>query len=205
MQTSKRITELLCLVGLLASGAALAQETRVYFGFNTAQARPSFDRSPAVAGGFPVTFDSSKGVWNAYGGFQFHPTFSAELTYYKLGDYTANLTTPTGSLYTNIQISGWGGALVGTLPLSKGFSLLGRVGTTYVRETRGNCTVCAGTVSESSSNIWSPTLGVGLKYDITPNWGARAEYTHFTKIGSNNDSTFGGTLNLWSAGVSYRF
>ena len=73
------------------------------------------------------------------------------------------------------------------------------------RETRGNCMVCSSPVTSSSSNIWSPTFGVGLKYDFTPNWSARAEYEHFTKIGSSNDSTFGGKVNLYTAGVAYRF
>jgi predicted porin len=205
MQTSKQITKLLCLIGLLASGAALAQDTRAYVGFGAGQTRVSFDSTPVIAAGFPVTFDNSAGVWNVFGGYQFHKYFSAELTYYSLGDYNANVSTPGGSLFTDIKITGWGGALVGTYPLGKDFSLLGRIGETYLRETRGNCAVCAVPVTSSSANVWSPTIGVGLKYDFNPNWVARVEADYFSKVGSGNTDTFGGTVKLYQLGLAYKF
>jgi OOP family OmpA-OmpF porin len=206
MHTKNRIATLMCLTGLLASGAALAEDKGAYLGFSAGQTRANFDGSPAIAAGFPVTYDNSAGVWKAYGGYQFNQYFGAELTYVKLGDYNANVTVPGfAPLFTQIRINGWGGALVGTLPLGKGFSLLGKIGETYTRESRGDCNICIAPVTNSSSNIWSPTFGAGLKYAFTPNLSARAEVERFTKVGDSNNGTIGASIMLYTAGLAYKF
>jgi OOP family OmpA-OmpF porin len=206
MNTNRRIAALICLVSLLASGAALAQvaqDKRFYVGFGAGQARPDFDSAPAIASGLPVVYDSSSGIWKAFAGYQFNKYFGAELIYVRLGDY--NVYLPTVALNTSIQIKGAGGALVGTLPLGKDFSLLGRVGETNIRESRGNCALCAGVVTSSSSNTWSPSFGIGLAYDLNASWSARAEAERFTKVGSSGDSTFGAAINMYSASLAYKF
>ena len=205
MLTHTRITTVLVAIGLWASGPALAADTGFYIGGSFGQARPSFDRTPAIVGGLPTTYDSSSAVWGAFGGYQINKYFSAEVRYVRLGEYNAAISVPgAGPLFTNIQITGWGAALVGALPLGKDFSLLGRIGETRLRETRGNCTICAAQTLNSSDNIWSPSFGIGLKYDFNPNLSARGEVERFTKIGST-DNTFGGAANLYSVGLAYKF
>ena len=207
MHTDKQIAALLCLVGLMASGTALAQDNKdkgVYVGGSAGQSRAFFDASPPILRGLPATFDNSYGVWKAFGGYQFSPSLSAEVTYVRLGDYTINVATPTGPQFTQARITGWGGALVGTMPLGKNFSLLGRIGETYTRQTRGSCNICAGPVTESSSNVFSLTFGAGIKYDFNPNLSARAEVERFQKVGSDGN-TFNGHINLYTAGLAYKF
>ncbi len=205
MHTNKQVASLMCLISLLASGAALAEDNRFYVGFSAGQARPSFDSTPAIAAGFPVTFDSSDSAWKAFGGYQFNQHFSAEANYVKLGTYAANVNVLGTPLFTDVNINGWGAALVGTLPLGKDFSLLGRLGETYVRESRGTCsTLCQANTTFGATNTWSPTFGIGLKYDFNPNWSARAEVERFTKVGSS-DNTFGASINLYTIGVAYKF
>jgi OOP family OmpA-OmpF porin len=191
---------------LISSGTLLAAENGVfYIGGNLGQARVHFDGTPVVAAGFPITYDNSDTAWNVFGGYQFNQYFSAELSYVKLGNYHANLATPGGNLFTNIQITGWGGSLVGTLPLGKDFSLLGRIGATWMRQSRGSCDVCIDIVSTASDNTWSPTFGIGLKYDFKSNLSARAELTHYTNVGDSNANTFGATINVYTIGLAYKF
>jgi len=95
--------------------------------------------------------------------------------------------------------------MVGTLPLGRDFSLLGRLGETRVRESRGNCSVCAAPVSAASDNTWSPTFGAGLKYDFNANLSARVEAERYTKVGDSNQNTFGAKVNLYTAGLAYKF
>jgi predicted porin len=205
MLGQRRLTIVLFAIGLLASNSAIAADNGFYVGFSAGQARPSFDTMPAIAGGFPVTYDSSSGAWDATVGYQINKYFSAEVRYIRFGDYNAGIVVPgVGQLFTNIQINAWSGSLVGALPLGKSFSLLGRVGENYMRETRGNCNICAIPVTSSSDNTWSPSFGVGLKYDFNANFSARGEVEHFTKIGNNNN-TFDGKANLYTVGVTYKF
>ena len=200
-----RVIRIVFAIWLATSGTAFAADNGFYVGASAGQARPSFDANPAIAFGFPVTYDSSSAVWGAFGGYQINRYFSAEVRYVRLGEYNAQLSVPgIGALFTNIQISGWGAALVGALPLGKDFSLLGRIGETRLRETRGNCNICTGQTLNSSDNIWSPSFGIGLKYDFNPNLSARGEVERFTKIGST-DNTFGGAAYLYSVGLAYKF
>ena len=170
MLEQKCLTGLLCAIALLACTSAIAADNGFYVGFSAGQARPSFDSNPAVAGGFPVQYDSSSGAWDAAVGYQINRYFGVEVRYVKFGDYNAHIVVPgVGPLFTNIQINAWGASLVGTAPLGRGFSLLGRIGENYTRETRGNCNICVTQPASSSDNIWSPSFGVGVKYDFNAN------------------------------------
>jgi len=205
MLEQRYLARVLFALGLLAANAAIAADNGAYIGFSAGQARPSFDSNPAVAAGFPVQYDSSSGAWDAAVGYQINRYFGIELRYIKFGDYNAHIFVPgVGNLFTNIQINAWGGSLVGTAPLGRGFSLLGRVGENYTRETRGNCNICVTQPTSSSDNVWSPSFGVGVKYDFNANWAVRGEAERYTKIGSN-DNTFGGKVNLYTVGVTYKF
>ncbi len=192
-------------IGLLASSAAFAAENNLFYvGGGIGQARTTFDANPALVGGLPTTYDSSVSTWSAFGGYQINQYLALEGRYIRFGDTTVQVQTAGGGLFTSIQVYGWGASLVGKKPLGKDFSLLGRVGGTYFRETRGNCNVCAGPVSTSSDNVWTPSLGIGLQYDINASFIARGEVERFTKLG-NSDNTFGGRATLWTLGLGYRF
>ena len=193
-----RISTVLVAIGLWASGPALAADNGFYVGGSVGQARASFDGTRAAVIGFPITFDNSSYAWKAFGGYQINQYFSAELNYVKLGEYNSVLTVPAfGNLFAKVDISGWGVALVGAMPLGKNFSLLGRIGETRLRETlSGN--------GSTNDNTWSPSFGIGLKYDFNPNLSARGEVERFTKIGSN-DNTIGAHANLYTLGLAYKF
>ena len=210
MKTKNNISALLCFSVLVASAGAAAQvnpqdDKGFYFGLSTAQARSSFDRFPALTGGLPTDYSNSSGTWKAFGGYQLSRYFGVELTYAQLGEFNAHVNVGGTDLYTQIRTTAWTGSLVGTLPLGKGFALLGKVGESYTRESRGDCNICQAPVTGSSSNTWSPTVGVGVKYSITPNWSARVEVDRYTKVGDSSASTFGGRIDLWSAGIAYKF
>ena len=191
MIVRKCMTHTLLVIGLLLSAASQAADTGFYIGGSLGQARASFDQPVAAfLAGVPVTADNSSYAYKVYGGYQLNQYFGVELIYHYLGEYNIVM----GTALNKADITGWGGALVGTAPLGKDFSLLGRVGITHTRET----------FIGSSDNIWSPSFGIGLKYDFNPNLSARGEFEHFTKIGSN-DNTIGAHINVWTLGLGYKF
>ena len=199
------ITKSIVAVGLLAISAGVAADNNFfYLGASTGQARTDFDANPAIAGGFPTTYDNSVSTWSAFAGYQISPIVGAELRYIHFGDANVRVQFPGGPLFTNIQIQGWGASLVGTKPVGKNFSALGRIGATYFRETRGNCNICAAPVTTSSDNVWSPSFGIGLQYDFNASLIARGEVERFTRIG-DSDNTFGGKATLWTVGLAYKF
>lgn len=55
----------------------------------------------------------------------------------------------------------------------------------------------------ASDNGWSPMLGAGVEMAMSDNLSARLEYQWFHNVGG--DSTGGSSINMLSAGLSYRF
>jgi OOP family OmpA-OmpF porin len=202
MKTNKLIAGILFATAATASGVACAADTNFYLGFSAGQARTNFDPAPAFSAGIPVTYDNSDSAWKVFAGYQFNQNFAIEGNYAKLGTYIANAGAPG---ITDVNVNAWGASLVGTLPLGKDVGLFAKGGMAYTRESRGTCSgICQTNTLFSANNVWSPTVGVGLKYDFHPNWNVRGEVERYTKIGSS-DNTFGGTLNLYSVGLAYKF
>jgi OOP family OmpA-OmpF porin len=198
----KLLLPTLALAAVATAAPAMAADTNFYLGFSAGQARPNFDPAPAFSAGIPVTYTSSDTAWKVFAGYQFNQNFAIEGNYAKLGTYIANAGAPG---ITDININAWGASLVGTLPLGKDVGLFAKGGRAYTRESRGTCSnLCATNTLFSANNVWSPTVGVGLRYDFHPNWNVRGEVERYTKIGSS-DNTFGGTLNLYTLGLAYKF
>jgi len=175
-------------IGILVSGAAIAADNGFYIGASAGQGRPNFDTagaSPAVALGV----DSSGSAYKAFGGYQINKYFGAEASYVSVGSFNVS----NGG---SIDLYGWGISLVGTLPVGKDFSLLGRAGVNRMRE-RMNATGLA-------DNTTSPTYGVGIKYDFNANFSGRIEAERILRMGSNNN-TISSDANMYTIGLGYKF
>lgn len=200
----KLLLPTLALATFATAAPAIADNNNFYLGFSAGQARPRFDQ-PTWLTGLPLTFTGSDTAWKVFGGYQFNQNFALEGNYVKFGTYVANVNVAGGPLFTDVNINAWGASLVGTLPLAKDFSIFGKAGMAYTRESRGTCSaLCQVNTTFSANNIWSPTVGVGLKYDFHPNWNVRGEVERYTKVGSN-DNSFGASINLYTLGLAYKF
>ena len=119
--------------------------------------------------------DTDETSYKLYGGYQFNPTWGAELAYNDLGRYR------------NANIESWTLAGVGTLPLGAQWSLLGKLGLA------ANRTRFAGT-----TNYKDLLVGVGVGYSFSKQFGLRLEYEDFGKLsnqGGGNNSR-GSNLSL---------
>jgi OOP family OmpA-OmpF porin len=188
MKIKNRISAIALAICASASGIASAAENTFYIGGSLGQSRPNFDTT-GTASGIGTNFNSSDGAYKVYGGYNFHKNFSVEGTYINLGSYTSN----AGS---TADMAGWGVSLVGYLPLNKDFSLIGRLGENHMRLRRKPL--------ETGDNTWSPTFGVGLKFDFNPNLSARAEFERILKMGSNT-TTINTDANVYTLGLGYTF
>lgn len=158
-----------------------------YFGLNIGQSDFSL---PNGAGGFPS--DNKDTSYNIYGGSYFNNNFGVELGYTDFGKITR------GGGQTDAE--GINLSLVGRLPLSNSFNLLGKLGTTYGR-TRVTASPASGLATGSESD-WGVSYGIGAEWAFTPALSAVLAWDeHNLKFpGSGKDR-----ISTTSLGLRYRF
>lgn len=187
MTIRKSFAATLTACGLLAGSAAFGAEQGFYIGGSWGQARPNWDQSTGPNAG--QTLDSSDVAWGVQGGFQFNRYFGVEGSYINLGSYAV-------SNGNTIEPTGWGIALVGTLPLSQTTALFGKAGEYRIRQKMDP--------SGTADNTWSPFFGAGLKYHFTPNAYGTLEYTRIQNVGSAS-TTVNENINVYTLGLGYKF
>lgn len=144
----------------------------------------------AITGG-----NTNKGLVKIYGGFQFTPTWGLEAQYSDLGRRDISNAGSAAGSFSSSQLSLVG---TGTLPLSSGFSLLGKLGVSSNRISTSSNAVT------STGNNTGVLVGIGAAYSITPALSARFEYEDFGRMATiNNGSTV--RANGYSASLKYGF
>ena len=137
--TSCRRTLGLLALSALVTPLVQAEAPNWYIGGNAGGTAATIDdariASSLLSSGLTTTSISDRdrdSGYRLYAGYQFNRYWALEGGYFDLGKfgYTAN-TVPLGSLTGDIRLKGLNLDLVGTLPLSDRFSLLGRVGANY--------------------------------------------------------------------------
>ena len=215
--TSVQAAKLFSLAVAAAASAltvqtAFAQDSGWYAGGNAGRSMATVDdariTSGLAAAGLATTSitdrDRTTG-FKIYGGYQLSPNFALEGGYFDLGKFgfTAN-TSPTGTLNGDIRVRGLNLDLVGTLPLSEQFSLLGRVGANFA-QTRGSFsgTGAVGVTNPNpSKRDTNFKIGIGLQYAFTESLSMRGEFERY-RI---NDAVGNkGHVDMLSVGLVYRF
>jgi OOP family OmpA-OmpF porin len=170
-----------------SSNYSLSGPVSSYIGFNAGQSDFSIGSG---SGAFPS--DKRDTAYNIYGGSYFSNNFGLELGYTDFGKITrAGGTT---------KAEGFNLSLVGQMPLSPSFNLLGKLGTTYGR-TDVSSDPASGVVTGSESGF-GVSYGLGAEYVFNPNWSAVLQYDgHELKfVGSGRDH-----VGATTAGLRYRF
>ena len=145
-----------------------------------------------IDGGGTTGGNTNKSQVKVYGGFQFTPTWGVEAQFSDLGKRDIlNFGAPAGSLKASqFSIAG-----TGTLPLSSGFSLLGKLGVSANKVT--------GSGGLPNGSATSALIGVGVSYNITPALSARLEYEDFGTVAKFNPPTV--RANAYSISLKYAF
>ena len=219
----KPITSRCCLaiVGVLAATSTLAiaqsssaaswAESYYYLGIAGGEARSQFHEqrlvssqlSPGVIGSGITGHDNRDGAFRIFGGYQFNRYWALELGYVDLGKFSFTSSIyPTGSLNGEIKARGDTLDLVGTLPITDNFSVIGRLGAHYSRtQAAFNGTGNAAFVNSNRSNRkTNMKAGAGLQYAFSPAFMVRAEGERY-KL----DDPVGGTGYINTAMLSLVF
>lgn len=139
-----------------------------------------------------------------FGGYQFNKYFALEGGYFDLGRFGYQATTvPVGGLNGNIQLKGVNFDVVGILPVSQKFSVLGRLGANYGQSRDYFTTVGAVSVTDPnpSNNSFNWKAGLGMQYDLFESVGLRGEWERYR---INDSVGTRGDIDLISLGLVVR-
>ena len=163
-----------------------------YVGIGFGSSSTNGINSAVILGG-----NTNKGLTKVYGGYQFTPNWGVEGQYSDLG--SRDLSNVANVKLGDYSVTQYSIAGTGTLPLSSGFSLLGKLGIT-ANNVRATANVGA-------SNATSALIGVGVAYSFSPALSARLEYEDFGKLGNYNNVLGAGSVkgNGYSISLKYAF
>ena len=211
---TKRQLSLLALAGFatICSTSVIAQDAPGwYIGGNIGRTRANFNNDAInnqfIGSGFIVnssSTDNRSTGGKLFGGYQLNPNFAIEGGYFDLGRYNFSGITSGGNYSGSTRARGLNLDLVGTLPLSDRFSVLGRVGAAYA-QTRDNFAstgfVPANTFNRNR-NETGVKFGVGIQYAITEALSLRGELERYRISDPIRNRS---NVDMASIGLVYRF
>lgn len=159
--------------------------------------------------GLSSSLDDTDTAYKLQLGYKFTPNWAIEGGYVDLGqfEYNAAFTGPVaGSANAKIEATGWNIAGVGTLPINDQFSVFGKLGLIDAK-VKGSVSATGGgaTASGSASKTKAKAnWGIGANYAFDKQWGIRAEWERFNKLG-DEDTTGESNVDLLSLGVVLNF
>ena len=209
---ARRLVALASLGTLLAWPAAAQDNTYSYLGLSLGQSRSKVDHLDitrsllGTAGSATLTGeDRSDKAYKLFLGRQFNPYLGIEAGYFDLGRSSfRSVTVPPGSLIGEVQVQGVNLDLVGTLPVSERFSVLGRVGVQYAR-TR-DFFAGSGAISVPKPNAsrreTNGKVGLGLQYAFSPGFMLRGEVERYRV---NDGVDHHGNINVATLSLVFPF
>lgn len=214
---TSRASQLLGLSALTMLGtpvlSQLPSQSYYYGGVGGGQSQTRLDEGGltrnqlGVAPGIVATdTDERDTAYKVLLGYQFNRFMALEGGYFDLGEgrFTTTTTTPPGSLRGAIKTRGWNIDLVGSLPMTSQWALLGRIGAQHAKTTAeysGSGLVTPANPAASNSKT-DYKYGVGLQYEITPAVLLRAEWERYrvTNVSSGHHR-----VNVTSLSVVFPF
>lgn len=201
---------LLGMSALLTSGLALAQNTTTtgdgstantssgsglslnnarvpgssYFGVNGGSA----DLSRPITGFGNWGGSNQSGAYGLYLGNYFNNSnYGVEIGYTDFGSVNRSGGTT--------KVDGLNLSLIGRLPLSPSFNLLGKIGTTYARTDVSASPASGVTTGTERGFDWS--YGLGAEYHLSANWSGVLQYDeHYVKYPGKNERVSATTLGV---------
>lgn len=152
-----------------------------------------------------LNFDQKETGYKAFVGFPLNPNWAIETGYFDLGRFGFDAsTTPVGTLSGSSRIKGLNLDIVGTLPITDRWSLLGRLGAAYAQTQGTYSGTGAGAVGNATASKRETNYkyGFGTQYAFTPALTLRLEGERYRV---NDAVGQRANVDLISLGLVYRF
>lgn len=204
------------LMAVLASAGAKAQvsisNNGLYVGISAGESTAKFDNGSAAQSrsGSGITagarVDDERGnAFKAFIGLPLSSHWAVEGGYFDLGHFGFDAsTTPAGTVSGRTRIQGLNLDLVGRLPITERWSLLGRVGAAYAETQSRFSGTGAGAGSDASTSQREThyKYGFGTQYAFSPALTVRLEGERYLVNDAVNQRA---NVDLISVGLVYRF
>lgn len=203
------------LVGCAVMNSSFAEtdDPSWYIGANIGQSRAKIDdpriTAQLLGAGLTTTsiIDSNRDTgYKLFGGYRYNRNIAIEGGYFNLGQFGfVSTTTPAGTLTGQIKLQGLNLDVVGTLPVTEKFSVLGRLGLNYAqaKDTFSNTGAVLPPVNPNpGKSELNYKFGAGVQYDFTEALAMRAEAERYRindAVGNKGD------IDMYSLGLIYRF
>ncbi len=203
------------LLGLAASVPVQAGD--LYAGVGVGQAKMKDTRACGTArnllnDGYSCTStDDTNRALKLVGGYQLMDILGFELSYLNLGGTTANAsgtakgTTTAATAKTEFESKGFAFAAVGTLPVTKDFAVIGRVGI-FRWNVESTASIPGGgsvKAKDTKPGFTFDNIGVGFKYGISKTMDMRVEWERFKDVGDTH-ITGQGDIDLITLGLLFK-
>lgn len=188
ISTATRLFGLASLGILLAAPAAAQSDGHYYGGISVGRSDTEIDPGGQTSSLLPgvsatsSTTDPRDTAYKLFGGYQFNRNFALEGGYFNMGNSSFNAnTSPAGTLAGETKAQGINLDLVGTMPLTNNFSLLGRVGAhhTWSKSTYSGTGAGAGVIGNSKRSGSDYKVGLGMQYEFNPSVWLRGEVERY--------------------------
>ncbi|UYG07438.1 outer membrane beta-barrel protein [Halomonas sp. M4R1S46] len=196
---------------LLSCNLAMAQDyssrhTGIYFGASAGSAELNNNTFERLSNhGF--SNDETTSGYQIHIGYNFTPNVGLELSYTDFGDYTSEISLPVqgSTLQEDIEtgIEGTGLALVGKMPVTRGFSFYTKAGIiSWESTTLDVASMDDETFMELEFQAegTDPFFGLGAEYNLGRS-AIRSEYTRYSL--ADGDESF--QIDMFSLSLSYLF
>lgn len=185
---------IVAVASLTAVAGAQAQSGTGMYGFGNGYIGLNAGQSDYSLGNGTGLYGSTNRVtaYSVTAGGYFNPNVGLEIGYTDFG----NISRAGGTT----RAEGLSLSVVGRLPLSESFNLLGKLGSTYGRTSVS--TRPGSGIVDGSENGWGVSMGLGGEYMMTPQLSALLQYdAHEMKfVGGGRDR-----VSVTSLGLRYRF
>jgi len=131
---------------------------------------------------------------------QLNRNWAFEVNFIQLGKFSYKYTQGANTQEDIYEVSGWGGSFLPTIPLTRNFSLFGRLGAmaAQTRNTIKNPASAGfnGSITGVQVNTTTFLSGFGAQYFLNRDFGIRVEYQNLGQVGTNGScSTCTGRAN----------
>lgn len=145
--------------------------------------------------------DSSTG-FKVSAGYLFNKRFGLEVAYFDMGKMTALATrTDNSKIGLQIKTTGYGGGLLGLIPMGTNWVFNYRAGVLQAKSAR-DITLGSSSVLNDSKTSTAVYLGLGGGYNMTPDFTVGVAYDSFNAKDAVDESY---TSKLLSLGARYKF
>lgn len=136
-------------------------------------------------------------AWKVGAGVRVHENVAVEFQYLDLGEARIRSTSPAGNSSFGIDTRGLGASVVGILPVEQ-FEFFGKLGYHQLKS-KYRIRSDIGSASDGSDKEWVTGLGLGVAFNLNPDFALVAEYERYRNVADEYN------VDLMSVGLRYKF